>query len=49
MRLLRAVVVAAVGVASVLFAPEAPAAETRGQAQCERVWIWWIPFPCQPD
>jgi len=49
MRLLRAVVLAAFGAASVLLAPEAAAADTLSQPQCERIWIWWIPFPCQPD
>ena len=51
MRLLRAVVVGVVGAAAVLFAPGLAAAEggTAAPRDCDRIWIWWIPFPCQPE
>ncbi|MGY1625303.1 hypothetical protein ACI789_24115 [Geodermatophilus sp. SYSU D00965] len=50
MRLLRALVVGGFTAAAVLVSPPATAAESGIAPQdCERVWIWWIPFPCQPD
>jgi hypothetical protein len=50
MRLLRAAVAGVVGAAAVLLAPGVAAADAAAtQPQCERIWIWWIPFPCQPD
>ena len=50
MRLLRATVVALVGAASVLLAPTVATADSGvSQRTCERLWLWWIPLPCQPE
>jgi len=50
MRLLRATVVGVVGAAVVLLAPGAAAADSGTTHQdCDRVWLWWIPFPCLPE
>ncbi len=48
-RLLRTVVIGVVGAAAVLYAPGVAAADSgTAERDCERVWIWWIPFPCDP-
>jgi hypothetical protein len=55
MRLLRAAVIGIVGAAAVLLAPGAAAADSAAAGSgavprdCERIWIWWIPFPCRPE
>jgi hypothetical protein len=50
MRLLRATVVGVVSVAVVLLAPGAAEADSgTAQRDCDRVWLWWIPFPCLPE
>ena len=50
MRLLRATVVGVVVAAAVLLAPGAAAADHGAtQQDCERLWFWWIPLPCQPE
>ncbi|SHN87977.1 hypothetical protein SAMN05660350_04298 [Geodermatophilus obscurus] len=50
MRLLRAGVVAVIGAAVVLLAPGVAAGSSgTTQQSCERIWFWWIPFPCQPE
>ncbi|MGY1642703.1 hypothetical protein ACI782_16465 [Geodermatophilus sp. SYSU D00703] len=50
MRLLRAVVVGAFVVASVLFSSGAATADSGTAGRLDDcVWIWWIPFPCHPE
>jgi len=49
-RLFRATVIGIVGAAAVLLVPgSAPAGDGTALWTCERQWIWWIPFPCQPE
>ncbi|MCW2695294.1 MAG: hypothetical protein JWR62_379 [Modestobacter sp.] len=47
MRLLRAVATGVVGSAVLLLTPGVAAADSAiAHRSCERIWIWWIPFPC---
>jgi hypothetical protein len=48
MRALRALVVAVVGAAAVLFAPGVATADI-GSQDCDPPWFWWIPLPCATE
>jgi hypothetical protein len=50
MRMLRSTVIGVVLVMVSLLAPGVAAADGGTIApSCDRVWIWWIPFPCPSD